>query len=322
VALGGQSETVELWNTTTKERTIFEENPKPVSSLAFSPDSKTLAVGCYKQVKLWDTTTSPEVRQVRPPFKGHTENVIMVKFFPDCKTLATASKEEAKVWELTPGKEPANFKGGSSGNWVLFPNGKTLAKCGAFVDGKVLYLWDVAAPANREEIHPGGFGGLYNTFTAVCSADSRRLAVGSNESVLVYDAATWAKLPGHTLHTDLVHSVDLSPDGNTLASGDFKGEVILWNIDKEKEIDTLKRLKGRVRVRFSPCGKILATGGDKDTIVNMWNATTGKWMGELPGHTGGVAADFQFSSDGQTLAVMGPDQVKLWNVASFTLAVK
>jgi WD40 repeat protein len=311
VALGGQNETVELWNATTgKWKTSLKENPKQVSSLAFSPDGKTLAVGCFTQVQLWDMTKQP-VQKVRT-LKEHTGDVITVQFFPDDKTLASATASEAKVW--APDQETI-IKGGK---WLLFPDGKTLAKYSFFLGGNKLWLYDVAGKVERGPVELGLSDSL-GTLVAACSANSQTLAIGQDRKVMWWDDVTRPvkSLPSHSRHTDYVISVDLSPDGTTLASGDVKGEVILWNINTKTEIAPLKKHTGRVLVRFSPRGKILATGSDKDPAVRLWNTTTGENKGELPGHADGVK-DIQFSSNGQTLAVRCPDQVKLWNVESFT----
>src|SRR5262245_57179569 len=53
-------------------------------------------------------------------------------------------------------------------------------------------------------------------------------------------------------------------------------------------------------VRFSPDGKILATGGN-DSIIRLWNATTGQELRQLAGHRQGVYS-LTYSPDGRTLA--------------------
>ncbi|MYI63126.1 MAG: hypothetical protein F4105_16025 [Gemmatimonadetes bacterium] len=73
-------------------------------------------------------------------------------------------------------------------------------------------------------------------------------------------------------HTDWVLSVAFSPDGTTLASGAADGTVKLWDVEKRKEIDTLKKGDwGFIysSVAFSPDGRLLAAGAG-DT-VKLWN---------------------------------------------------
>ncbi|MFN4832506.1 MAG: WD40 repeat domain-containing protein, partial [Pseudanabaena sp.] len=78
------SDTVKLWNLEGKEIQSF--NSDSVRSVAFSPDGKTIATGSYDStVKLWDL----EGKELQS-FKAHSDkSVSSVAFSPDGKTIAT-----------------------------------------------------------------------------------------------------------------------------------------------------------------------------------------------------------------------------------------
>src|SRR4051794_143553 len=106
-----------------KERTTLRGHTKPVRSVAFSPDGKTLASGSEDStIKLWEVTTGKE----RAILKGHTSSVFAVVFSPDGKTLASGSSAQKgtsddtiKLWDVATGKERATLKGHRGNVWSV-----------------------------------------------------------------------------------------------------------------------------------------------------------------------------------------------------------
>jgi len=134
-------------------------------------------------------------------------------------------------------------------------------------------------------------------------------------------------------HEGAVRALAFSPDGKLLASGGAvpseeppekgyaRGEVILWDVATGEKRRVLKGHPGEVNcLAFSPDGKILASGGQRqfllvtpDTAQNLklWDIATGKEIVTLLGQTHGVTC-VAFSADGNTLASgSGDGTVKL-----------
>ncbi|MDE5117776.1 MAG: serine/threonine protein kinase, partial [Trichodesmium sp. St2_bin2_1] len=70
-------------------------------------------------------------------------------------------------------------------------------------------------------------------------------------------------------HFEKVQSLQFSPDGDTLASGDFGGTIKLWQINTGGLIGTLKGHSSLVNLTFDPRGKTLISASFDDTI-KVW----------------------------------------------------
>jgi WD40 repeat protein/transcriptional regulator with XRE-family HTH domain len=119
----------------------------------------------------------------------------------------------------------------------------------------------------------------------------------------------------------VARSIDLSPDGQTIAVGDTNGNVYLWNISTAQLLDTFSGHKGWVwSVAFSPDGKTLASSSS-DSSVCIWDVQSGSCLQVLTDHKGCVWS-VSFSADGQQLASGSDDKtVRLWNLQGQCLRV-
>lgn len=113
-----------------------------------------------------------------------------------------------------------------------------------------------------------------------------------------------------------VWTVDYSPDGRMVATGDDAGRLILWDVLTGQRLATLQAHEEYIwALKFSPDGKLIATaGGDK--TVKLWDTATWQEVATLRGHDKRISV-IAFSADGKRL-VSGSDDntAKVWDVAS------
>jgi len=112
-------------------------------------------------------------------------------------------------------------------------------------------------------------------------------------------------------HSDEVHSVSFSPDGELLASGSWDETIKIWRVRDGKLLQTLRGHREAVNsVSFSPDGELLASGS-WDNTIKIWRVRDGVLLKTLEGHI--YIYSVSFSPDGELLAAGSWDSaVKIW----------
>src|SRR5262249_14021894 len=106
VAFGSQTRFLSIQEVDTgKEVCRFDRLPDGVSSVAFSPDGRTLAWGGWNDptVRLLEVST----RQERHSFRGHQGRILALHFSPDGRSLISGGNDAtALVWDLAGRPDP------------------------------------------------------------------------------------------------------------------------------------------------------------------------------------------------------------------------
>ncbi len=117
----------------------------PLSAVAFSPDGKTLAVGGYREVLLWDLAAGKLAKRIGAGQIGSMVQAVL--FTKDGKSLAEAegtpcAAGAVKVFDLQSGQVAMNFQEpkGVVFSLDLSPDGKLLA---AGCSDAAAYVWSL-----------------------------------------------------------------------------------------------------------------------------------------------------------------------------------
>ncbi|NMG21267.1 CHAT domain-containing protein [Brasilonema bromeliae] len=324
LALATEDKTVILVNLQGQVLQTLTGHTGWVSSVAFSPDKKTLTLASStdRTVKLWRF----EGKKLPTLSNVHERAIWRIAISPNGEMLASASIDgTVKLWkwdstgqfETQPYKTLIGHR-----NWVwsvaFSPDGKTIATAS---DDKTVKLWSIEG----EELQTltGHDGGVKSV---AFSPDSKTIATASDDKTVKLwkrDDSTgeFVIQPYKTLtgHNGKVFSVAFSPDGQTIATASDDNTVKLWNLDRSQVLRTLTGHKGDISsVVFSPNGQVLASASF-DGSIKLWKrGFTGQFETQayktLTGHTTWVTS-VVFSPDGQMLASASEDTtVKLWTL--------
>jgi WD40 repeat protein len=255
-----------------------------LARLAFSPDSKTLAVGNGGGIiQSWDLETGQPGRLLQK----------------------AAGLSPLKMYRAVTGLAFSH-----DGNFLVAGHG-SLHQAQDDYD-QVVRVWDLRT---NDVLHTFPQRNSLNA-VAFSPDGSRLLAAGAEKRLRIWKVADW-QLEADWGAPGGISSAAFSPGGDLVAAGLANGTICVWQTGSDKPIWLLRQHAGVVtNVLFTPDGKTLVSAG-KDRTVRLWHVATGRVLLTLRDHAVQVRS-LVLTTDGNTIVAGGfGGKVFLWRAPSF-----
>src|SRR5688572_14243173 len=261
--------------------------------IVFSPDGRLIATATFRSstIKLWETATGRELRNLSSGTQSATGTAPSVAFSRDGRVVAAATgNNSVKIWDVTSGRELQTLSGGEAS---MASSIAGIYFIGFTPDGRVVTIsdaikvWDLASGQvlrafGSTSLSVSGFSG--GDGGAALSPDGRQLATvnttGEKPQIKFWEIASGREVRSVDLPDKEIHSAEVcfTSDGRVLFAGVIDRRMRLWDITgKQTERDLSPTVKDFNLIKFSRDGRLVALSESYN--VKIWETTTGR---ELP----------------------------------------
>jgi len=309
----------------------------PASNVAFQPDGNLLVTaGCAKpgastgiqtcelaELNFWDMETGELIESVVTPHKVFISNLV---FSPDGSTLVSSDwNGNIVVWDVAmriPLGAPLFDRFGRVLDIVFMPDGETFISSheylntgsGTTISGE-LREWDPVTLELTDSI-PQPFSLPYSTMVITLDGHYMIAAQQSSKGITLWDMEQKERVPDvFKGYEDVVRSMALSPDGNTLVLGNYDGSLMFWDVNLQKFSDGPIQAHTDIvnDLVFSPDGEMIVSVS-ADQTIRLWDAATHQQIGNPFATQGAEVTDVDYHTDGELFATSSADgSVTLWS---------
>lgn len=259
---GGEDGVVRIWDLTTgAEKTSFRGHFESVISVAWHPDGQRFASGGTDRiVRLWSLAEQAPIRTLQ----GHSRIIQAVAFNGEGSLLASGGGDdqtgEVLLWNAADGTQEGNLRGHTALVYGLGFDTNDRLYSGGF--DTAIRVWDTQPPALAFVLS----GVAEPVYQLAYARNAAVLALLTNDRVVVRDATTGRPVGGYAIEG---RSLALSPNGRTVAVGDYQGNITVLDTRSGEVLMTLGGHSGPVlQVTFGTNSNLLYSAGADGTVRN------------------------------------------------------
>jgi hypothetical protein len=209
---------IKLW-AASKRKIVKTIECESADSVAISPNSKILAVGCNRSLKLFSLPDGAALQSLY----GHTSAVTSVAVSPDGKVLASGSSDNTiRLWSLPEGQMLGTPRTAPAMRSVCFgTDGQLVVACGFTIR---VYA---SAADNPFQL----LGKRVRNVSAVASVPGGLLvSISDDNTMQIWSLADARLLKTVEVGGERLISLAVSADGKMAATGATDGTVRLWTL--------------------------------------------------------------------------------------------
>ncbi|MFO0567293.1 MAG: WD40 repeat domain-containing protein [Polyangiaceae bacterium] len=270
--------------------------------IALDPEGASIyVVGPGAELSRYDARTGKLLSSARTPANEGRQLLGVTRSLDGTRLATTSLEGSVHVWDaslrlLASSRQRATGAAfGSDGKSLLVPSGNDLSLLDA-ESGRVLRTIPVGAKVSKVSV----------------TRDGARAVVSAGDRIVLVDLAL-GKVAGR-FSMGYVEAFALSPDGESLATGNDDPQVRLWRARDGAPLRAFGNPWGEVSgATFDPKGDRIATRAA--AWVDVWDAREGTLLRRLD--TGGRAPGQPiWSPDGSLVAAsVGPGKARVWDAA-------
>lgn len=273
VVSGDGDGVIRLWDVSTGQNTAtLEGHTGSISSIAFSPDGKSIASASLARtllpsnnpvdntVRLWDVASG----QVKSILKGHTDSVSSIIFSPDNRFIVSGSLDKTiRVWDIASGQTTTVLQNDSEIKDIASdPSGNLIASVGF---DNTAHVWDIANIRIKSSLT----GHSESMFGLAFNWNSKLLAAGDRSGTIhIWDVEKLQEVSAIKGHKEDIERVKFISKGNMLVSASENATVHVWQLADMQLKVTVQEGNGILDMAVSPDGTKIATA-DIDGTVHL-----------------------------------------------------
>ena len=302
-----------------KELSRWTELPSWATSVAFSADDKTLAIGLKDRIQFVDLAT----KAVTTSIEVKAGQIRSLSYSGDGKLLAAGSYQRVTLFDASTGEKRQELKGhrGFVTAVAFSPDSRRLATASEDELGRV---WTLEGEPSALVLRGHG----YPVTGIAWSPDGASVATAAGDDtrptkpgqVTVWDATTGTVQHQFELHSKAATGVAFSSDGRFLLSSSVDEHVNVYDLKNKKPLGFFaghSRPTNGVVVHPDGETAISISGGravGKNELM-IWEFETGEPLAAIEGHQAKITS-LAVSHDGRSVATASQDRsVALWNIA-------